>query len=156
MGGTSEAAAGWPGWPGWPGCVGGARRGRLHHFDGVVDIGQLDLHAVHQGGEIADRLAQGAQFAAHFVEARGEAHHRGGDLFGLVAQVLFDVAGDDGHAGIGAVGGLNGLARELDNGSELLVLRPLEIFDLLLQQGYIALQFLDFLAGAGRERGDRK
>ena len=42
------------------------------------------------------------------------------------------------------------------NGGELFVLGPLEIFDLLLQQGDIPLQFLDFLAGAGRERGDRK
>ena len=47
-------------------------------------------------------------------------------------------------------------ARGLEKGSELLVLRPLEVFDLLLQQGDIPLQFLDFLVGARRERGDRK
>ena len=41
-------------------------------------------------------------------------------------------------------------------GREFLVLRPLQVFDLLLQQGDIPLQFLDFLVGAGRAARDRQ
>ena len=99
----------------------------------------MGLHAVQQGSKIADRLRQRADFAFHFVDARGDAHHGGGDLLGLVPQVLFEIALDDGHPGIGMVGGINGVLRALQKGSELLVLRLLEVFDLLLQQGYIAL-----------------
>ena len=74
MGGTSEAEAVTTG-------LAGLRRrrhwGLLNYFDGVVDIGQLDLHTADQRGEIADSLAEGAQFAAHLVEACGEANHGG-------------------------------------------------------------------------------
>jgi hypothetical protein len=102
----------------------GRRRhgGLLNYFNGVVDIGQLNLQAVHQRGEISDCLGQRAQIAAHLGESCGEAHHGGRDLVGLVAQVLFDRAGNDGDAGIGLVGCFRSRARGLKKGRKLFVL----------------------------------
>ena len=152
MGGASVAGSGASG---WPDLRAGARRGGLHDLDGVVDVGQLNLQAAHEDSEIADRLSEGAQFAGHFIDAGGQADHRSGDLVGLVAQVFLEVAGDHRHAGIGLIGGIRGAAGRLEKCREFLVLRLLKIFDVLLQQGDIPLQFLDFLVGARRERGNR-
>jgi len=78
--------------------------------------------------------------------------HGRGDLFRLVAQILFDVAANHGDTGIGAIGGFDRLPRQFRHRCKFLVLRALEIFELLLQLGDIPLQFEDFLAGAGRGR----
>ena len=100
-----------------------------------------------------DRLLDGVHVLRHLVHAGSQADHRRDDLALLVAQVLLEPALDDRDrfVGVRCARDERLLHQHTDLG-QLPILRLLQLLQLVLQLRDIALQFLDFLACAGRLR----
>jgi len=84
-----------------------------------------------------------------------QADHRCYDLAFGVPYILLKAALNHGHSRVRFAGVIDGLLHQHLQGRKLLILRALQVPDLLLQLRHIALQIPYFLAGRKRQRGRR-
>ena len=125
------------------------------NLHGVAQVGQLRLQFRHQAGHVRYRLLHGAQVVGHLVHAGRKTDHRCHDLAFRVPYILLKAALNHGHGRVRLAGIVDGLLHQHLQRRKLLILRALQVPDLLLQLRHIALQFLYFLAGRKRQRGRR-